>query len=1060
MAAVEEGGYLLRVRDVEAGLPDSSVTCLAQTPDGYLWVGTSVGGLSRFDGQRFVNFNPRTTPGLNSSQIQKLVVDPQGTLWIGTVEGSLISYRDGTFHLERKNLETPRDFLGNWLMSDRNSVCFSAEQGALFFGANENGLHHWQTVRPPDDHLSSHSYAVSQGVIWYLTNDGRLGQVQGGQFVAMPDPPGLSGAKINALVADPAGRLWVGSSRGLAVWRDNDFTDMTPTNSEPALVVEKIAAGPDGALWVWTNLGLRKCRERQWVARVDAWDGNPPSPKDLFFSPLGHLPLNLLGDSLGGLWVSHYGEGLWHVDGHGKVLQMRKTHGLPNALVECWLEDREGNLWLGLNGGGGLVCLRSRIFQHLWPTGNSAQDAAWSVCEDPAGAMWIGTGDTLLRWRDGVFTPFTLPVMDRKAWRDLRVCPDAGDGLWVGSVGNGVRMFNEGRLDEPFPAEAIGTVARAFYRDRVDRLWIGSEFGLFRWEQGRLKRFIKADGFTPADVMSITEDQSGDLWLGTGLGELRRYRDGKFTSFWPEDSHTDPEIIATGAAVEEGATPLQNRNRGSQIGKERFSALLADDGVIWIGSLGGGLLRFQDGKFTRYTQHEGLPGENVSQILKDDQGQLWLGMRNGIARASLADLNRFARGESRLVPFLIYGRDDGLPTPQCSDSSQPACWKSRDGQLWFTTLKGVVRIDPKHLSINSVPPPVVIENIAVDGEWQIKSAGTLPPRLSIPAGRHYIDLKFTALSFTAPDKVRFQWRLAGLEKDWVPASNRRTVNYGFVPRGEYEFQVRACNNDGVWNETGTSLKLTVLPYFWQKLWFKIGAGGLVLLGLLGMGLAIQRRRYQVQMQELERQNALERERTRIARDIHDQVGSNLTKIGMQTGMLGRDPDLPEGVHTLVQDVAETTREMLQSMDEIVWAINPRNDTLENAVNYLIHYTRDFVRPTEITYKLNVPVDLPAQSISAEVRHNLFMAFKEALNNAVKHGHPRSIRLGLELQPRQFKLLLEDDGCGFTMAVNRSGADGLHNMKQRLKSVGGDCVIESLPGQGTKVIFQLPLELTK
>ena len=312
------------------------------------------------------------------------------------------------------------------------------------------------------------------------------------------------------------------------------------------------------------------------------------------------------------------------------------------------------------------------------------------------------------------------------------------------------------------------------------------------------------------------------------------------------------------------------------------------------------------------------------------------------------------------------------------------------------------------------------------------------------------------MSFTSPEKVKSKWRLKGLETEWVNGGDRRAASYSFLPPGDYQFEVQACNNNGVWNEPGVVTRLTVLPYFWQTWWFKIGAMSFGLSVFLGGGLTVQRRRYRRRMQTLERKHELERERTRIARDIHDQVGANLTKIGMQTSILEREPSLVSACQPLVRGVAESTREMLRSMDEIVWAINPRNDTLENSINYLIQYTRGFLRPVNIVYKLEVPVDLPEVPLTAEVRHNLFMAFKESLNNAVKHGHPRNMVIALVLEARQLKLSVEDDGCGFMLETKRAGANGLENMRQRLASVGGRSELQSVPGQGTKVIFQLPL----
>jgi signal transduction histidine kinase len=290
----------------------------------------------------------------------------------------------------------------------------------------------------------------------------------------------------------------------------------------------------------------------------------------------------------------------------------------------------------------------------------------------------------------------------------------------------------------------------------------------------------------------------------------------------------------------------------------------------------------------------------------------------------------------------------------------------------------------------------------------------------------------------------------------MDGGSRRSASYAFIPPGDYEFRVRACNNDGVWNAEGARIRFTVMPYIWQTWWFRWGAGGAGSLLLLGALLFIQRRRYRARMRELERQHALERDRTRIARDIHDQVGAHLTRMGMQTSMLSRETSLPETCRPLVQGVAETTHQMLQSMDEIVWAINPRNDTLENVVNYLIHYTREFLRPANIPYKLDLPMNLPERAVPAEVRHNFFMAFKEALNNAVKHGRPRHIRLSLTLSADAFVFTVADDGAGFVPGVKTFEADGLENMRQRMQAVGGSCQIESALGQGARVVFRLPL----
>ena len=1052
-AVVED--FLVQVWNTDEGLPHSTVTSIAQTPDGYLWLGTLLGGVSRFDGQRFVNFHPGNTPELRSMEIQKLLVDGQGTLWIGTVEGALISYCEGRFRFERQNTETPSAWNSSVVSASTNSVTLSSYSGWLFRGTQANGANHWETIQTPDASRGAFPCADAQGVIWYQNRSGQLGQIQGNQFVTVTNPPGLHSGPINALTTDSGGRLWVGTDKELAVWDGKKFVNMLPTDGEPGLKVQQIAPSRDGSLWVQTDHELRKWREQHWVARVNSWAGDESKSSTIPQSPLASPGRNLLADSGGGLWVLNYGDGLWHVDAGGLVSRVGAAQGLPNALVEAWYEDHEGNMWLGLNGGG-LACVRRRIFHTILQAENNV--IAHSICEDQTGAMWFGTpGNAVLRWWNGEFTAYTPPAENELGSASI-VFPGEVGKLWVGTVQNGFLLLQNQAFTRPFPAADIGTVARVIFQDRAGRVWIGSEFGLFCWAGGRLKSFTAADGFQAAYVMAITEDAAGTIWIGTGLGELRRYQAGTFTNYRPQDTLTDAAAFAAAAA----ADPMKERNRGALSGGERFWALHPDaDGVIWIGSLGGGLLRFHNGEFTRYTARAGLPNEHVSQILEDQRGYLWLGTRGGIVRVSKAALNCVASGESHSAAFTSYGKLDGLPTAECSGGGQPACWRSRDGRLWFATVKGAVWTDPAEAPLNPVSPPVVIEEISVDGR-RVAEPGQpvqspvipLPAQVTISPGRHYLNFKFTALSLTSPDKVRFKWRLAGLEKDWSAESDERLVSYSFVPPGNYVFQVKACNNDGVWNETGAAIKLTVLPYFWQTWWFGIMSGGGALVMILGGALTFQRRRYRTRMQVLERQHALERERTRIARDIHDEVGAKLTKIGKLTELLDRQSAVGKPHQPALRAVAETTSNLVRIMDEIVWAVNPRNDTLENMVNYLVHYTEEFLGHTSVHCELKVPFEIPPAPVSAEVRHNLFMATQEALNNAVKHGRPTLVRLQVAVAGNRLTLSLEDDGCGFNPATKPAGRNGLENIRQRIESVGGSFQLTSAPGAGTRIQFDV------
>jgi ligand-binding sensor domain-containing protein len=1005
--------YLVDVWDTDSGLPHSTVTSIAQTPDGYLWVGTLHGGLARFDGVRFVNFYPGNTPELEDAEVQRLLVDAEGTLWIGFVKGEQFSYRQGQFRHERGDPRTPGAWLNELVASHPDRIVMSAYAGWLFRADRQTGTNRWQTLVPPDADLSSSFCEDRQGAIWYRTLDAGLAQFKDGRFQRVSDTPGLKSRQINVVTKDPAGRVWLGTEKELAAWDGKGFVTMTPTNGPAEIAVRQLAFCPDGGLWVRTESTLSKCAGQRWTAEAKPWDGR--------FS-LSPRTLLMYGDVHGGVWLAHYGDGLWQVDAAGRAVHIGEKEGLPNGLVTCWFEDHEGNVWTGLSGGG-LVRLRKRTFHLVWPAEILHDRAARSVCEDASGAMWFGTaGDTFLERREGRFTAFTPPP-EVTAGRDGVVCPDAEGRLWAGTVQNGVWLFEGGQFKRPFPADAVGTVARALYADQGGCFWIGSEFGLYCWQTNALKHFSTNDGFGPGFVESLAEGAPGELWIGMHDGELRRLKDGRFTTHRLQESR---DI--------------------------RFFALWPEtNGVVWIGSMGAGLLRFQDGKFTRYAVEAGLPNEHVSQLLGDRRGQLWLGTRGGIARVSKEALEQFARGEIKTVPFITYGKFDGLPSVECSEGCQPGCWRDRAGRLWFTTAKGAVWTRAPEIPFNPLPPPVHIEEVWVDGQrikeaaWRAVGSPVPGPglrhELQAGAGRHYFEFHFTALSFTAPDKVRFRWQMEGLEPEWVEGRDKRAVSYSFIPPGNYRFHVQGCNNDGVWNEDGDALALTVLPYYWQTWWFRLAVTGaaFVVLALV----------YSVRMARV---RALERMRLRIARDLHDEVGANLGSIALLAQIMGKKPSAADAmqVRAIVKQTVDTLR-------DIVWFIEPKHDRISDLVARLGETARTMLQG--VPYHFETSGDLGAQSLPLEFRRNVVPIFKEALHNVVKHAQATEVQIRAGRAGGCFELSIKDDGQGFAEHGKFPG-NGLKNMRRRAAEIGGRLETLSQPGKGCTVRLSVPIPQTR
>jgi signal transduction histidine kinase len=495
-----------------------------------------------------------------------------------------------------------------------------------------------------------------------------------------------------------------------------------------------------------------------------------------------------------------------------------------------------------------------------------------------------------------------------------------------------------------------------------------------------------------------------------------------------------------------------------------WSLLVENDGTVWAGTFRGGLLRFRDGKFTRVGFDDGLPNNIISQMLSDEAGHLWLGSHQGIFRVAKSALHNFADGAiTNPIVFTVFGRSDGLPSLDCSGGYQPAAWRGHDGRLWFTTVKGTVSVQPEAIRPNPLPPSVVIEELAIDRK-RIDATVQVPERplppgvvydrekkyLKVPPGKHQFEFRFTGLSLVSSDQVQFRYRLEGADADWIEARTKRIAEYSLLPPGTYRFRVIACNSDRFWNETGDFLTLEIQPQFYETLWFRI------LAGLMGAGLVAGvvwysvTRRLQRKLEQLARQQALERERARIAKDIHDDLGANLTLIA-RLGHLARQETTGERI----EKMESTARQAIKSLDEIVWAVNPRNDTLAHLIDYTGQFATDYLYAAGVRCLLDVPEQAPPFEVPSNVRHNVFLVVKEALQNILKHANAAEVWLRISPTRSGLRIMIEDNGCGFDRVPADALADGLRNMQQRMNEIGGQCQIQSRAGHGTKIIIETP-----
>ncbi len=726
--------YGLDVWTTDDDLPQNSVIALAQSHDGYLWLGT-YGGLARFDGVRFVTYDTGNTEALHSNAVQALAEARDGSLWIGTAGGGLTRFQDGRF----ANY-TVRDGLG----SDNVRVL----------------------------------YEDAVGTLWIGTNDG-LSAFRDGRFTTYGTREGLSSTVIRAIVEDEDGALWIGTNGGgLDRLMDGKITHTTVKDGLPSDFVFALLPSRDGTLWIGTNGGGLARRREGKIEVFTTRDGLP-----------GNIIWSLHEDALGTLWIGTYGGGIARFR-DGRFTTLTTRDGLSNDFVRTLLSDREGSLWIGTYSGG-LSRLRDGRFTAYSSREGLSHDVTRAIFEDRKGTLWVGTtGGGLCRMQGVSFRCFEPPdglVGDREGHAsDVRAFYEDEEGaLWVGTAGAGLFRYADGKFRRYSTKEGLphGNVT-AISPDGKGGLWIGTNGGgLVHYAKGRWTRQRVAEGRAGDFVFTTLVDRRGVLWAGTDGGGLARLENGQLTSFRRADGLAS-DIVFT----------------------------LHEDslGTLWIGT-SGGLSCYREGRFRSFTPREGLLDEVVFRILEDGEGHFWLSGNKGVSRVARQELEALARGETRSVSPIGFGTADGMKSNECSGMANPAGWKARDGRLWFPTSRGIVVIDPTQVAPNPVPPLVKIERVVVDGEPLAL--------LDVPPGKRRWDFEFTAPSFLAPRKVRFKYRLEGYDADWVQAGTDRTAHYTRLPPGRYTFRVVASSPDGVWNETGDSLSVTLRPFFWETRWF-------------------------------------------------------------------------------------------------------------------------------------------------------------------------------------------------------------------------------------------------
>jgi signal transduction histidine kinase/ligand-binding sensor domain-containing protein len=963
----------------EDGLPDNSVSGIAQAPDGYLWIGTN-GGIIRFNGTEFTPLPLHQIPGLPSRQVRAMFLDGLGRIWLSMERGPVIRIAENSFH------------------------AFTFEEGIF------------------PEKVPTSMVDDPEGRLWIAYPSG-LCLVEGDKVTRIDTSEWFPNRGIAGLTCDTSGQVWLSNDGKLGRIGVEGFELVR--DFEGASI--NITASVDEGIWLTVNHKLMRLDPNDQLHEIT----------DL---PTSSEVITVFQDRDQAIWIGTHGDGLLRFN-NGSLKRVPTSYGW----IDCITQDRDGNIWTGTIGGG-LNLIRPRIVTLIGKTDGLPFTAARSTTCDTSGKIWA------------VSQTGRLASKESNEWIYHN---DAEDSEWVNCVS----------------------------ADQKGRIWVGTRYkGLQRLENGELKQYEPSNGIISPFVRSILTAANGDVWIATDRPhELFRLRDENITPIKHEGSLKVIRAMAEGAdgTIWIGTSDGRLlRVDGDELIDEKAAEKIPSirtlhstpDGSLWIGYPGEGLGHLKDGQYNRITLENGLYDDYISQIQDDGNGSLWIAANRGLFQMNIDELLALPSSKRNKVRCRVFGRNDGLPSFQPSRDYSPGACRDLEGRLYFSTSNGLVEVQPGIMSADALPPPIVLEKVTVDGEvkalYQARAMiapDHLPeqidlsqpnPKIVVPPGHDRLVINFAALSLASPENLGFRYQLKPLVKSWENPDNDHSTTFTKLPAGSYKFQIIACNSAGVWNNLGATLDIVVLPFFWETWWFKVAgglltafsAGGIVYLGL--------RRKHRHQIQRLAAKRALELERGRIARDIHDDLGASLTRISL----LSQSSPNPEDETTtrVLGQIQTTARHLMRSMDEVVWAIDPEHDSFDDLANYLSSHAQEFLSVAGLSCRLNLPVDLPELPLTAQIRHNLFLAFKEALNNVVKYAEATEVRISMQSIDNFLILTVQDNGSGIDPnapadPIRSNSGSGLQNMESRMKEIGGSCTLQSTLGEGTTVEFKVPIK---
>lgn len=985
---------------IEDGLSNNSINSILQTKDGFLWIATK-DGLNRYDGQSFKHYkhNPADKNSLPENYVYSLLESSDGTLLVGMWGGglSLYNYHQETF--KRIDAVEPADDYIQCMLED--------SKGSIWYGTVNGGLNKLDLK--------------TQEIISYRKNT--------------PYSRPFPSDNIVCITEDDEKNLWIGTGDA-GILKFNYETEAIlqytnqPTDSKTISHNTILSIGKD------RDMGILAGTQSGFV-RFDKtskqWSRFPEIPKEK--RPLLTTAISqILNDRLGRLWLGTYDyAGLFLIEDIGSttshILHLKRENDNLTSIISDrirWMyEDRQNNIWIGTEDGLSKLPVTQPFYQyrHLPLRSTSLHGRVISgIYEDNTETLWVGLGGNgfdQIDLRKNTIRHHQQDVNDRantvSSNAVTSVYADREGIIWIGTMG-GLNRYdpNTKRMKHFFQKEHDTTTLRTNWVQQVletrqGEFLVATNDGLQLFDRTRdLFRTYSPEVVNKTQSLPKTfspnalfEDRDGTLWIGTWLDGLYRYIPSTKVLKHYMPNEIDPFSISS----------------------SKVTVITEDShGYIWVGTHSGGFNKFDktSEQFSRYTMFNGLPNDVVFGILEDSHGSIWISTMKGLAKFN-----------PKTETFRVYDESDGIVHNQFN---WRAFFKNNKGVMYFGGINGFVSFHPDSITIDSVPPNVAITSFKIfDKEISLQQSLTETKEIILNHDQNFFSIEFIVMGLAPLHKHQFEYRLDGVDPQWVNAGLRRTAFYTNIQQGTYSFRVKASNSDGVWGQP-IVLNIVILPAWWMTWWFKL----LILIIILTGSIVI----YQYRVNQL---LEIERIRFNIASDLHDEIGSNLSSISVDSQMLMQSEVMTETERELSSDISRTAKETVDAIRDIIWFINPKNDIGEDVIFKMKETASKILVGIQWTY--NVSPDIRFDAFDLEIRRHIFLIYKETLTNVVRHSKATQCSIEGTKNGNIIRIAIQDNGIGFNVQRVKKN-NGLANIYHRAEKIQAKIVLTSEEGKGT------------